>query len=361
MDVYGEDRITQFETLEAAVRELDSASHDVWTTDLTLVPISSKAWRALSRSARSSGESWAFVTFAESQKVVAVDEISAEGASNPAAAVTYVELHTRLVSWWLIHAWRSVDLLADTLASLLDWRITSSAVTARAVIEETGCFLDELLKIAEAWSEAKEAVVPDQERPQVVRDALLSVVNQASFGTRVGAAAQLMPATNVLTYVKKLAKATGNSRYHDWYDWLSDAAHPAYGARVAMSSAPMRHESGSVIVRFYARSPLSRVSSAGAVEQMPSNIALDAADATIVAGRLVCSLLEQALRVVDDFGLTTAAATYTTREYWRDFKPVRGSRACPCGRGKWSSCGHRWMAPAPVVEILAMNAGGEQP
>jgi hypothetical protein len=28
-----------------------------------------------------------------------------------AAAVIYPELHTRLVSWWLVHAWRGVDLL----------------------------------------------------------------------------------------------------------------------------------------------------------------------------------------------------------------------------------------------------------
>ncbi|MFI7289777.1 hypothetical protein ACIBRY_24475 [Streptomyces anulatus] len=53
------------------------------------------------------------------------------------------------------------------------------------------------------------------------------------------------------------------------------------------------------------------------------------------------------MALVDDFGLTTAAATLTRRTYWRAFHPTRGSRACPRGRGKWSACGHRWGAVRP--------------
>jgi hypothetical protein len=68
----------------------------------------------------------------------------------------------------------------------------------------------------------------------------------------------------------------------------------------------------------------------------------------IAAGTYMLNLLEDGLAVVDDFGLTTAAATLTRLRYWRDFHPTRGSRACPCGRGKWSTCGHHWGSQIPT-------------
>jgi hypothetical protein len=61
---------------------------------------------------------------------------------------------------------------------------------------------------------------------------------------------------------------------------------------------------------------------------------------------VITDVLQQALNVVDDAGLTTAAATLTLRAYWRNFTPVRGKRPCPCGRGPSSACGHRWGEPA---------------
>jgi len=171
------------------------------------------------------------------------------------------------------------------------------------------------------------------------------------MATRLKGTPQTLQATNVLTYVQKLARASGDQRYITWYDWLSDASHPAFGARIALASPPMLHDSKAVMTRTYARAPLIRQSANGRREALENEVGLHAADALIAAGSVLCGLLADALHVVDDFGLTTGAAGLTQRFYWRDLKPVRGSRPCPCGRGAWSKCQHRWGQPAPSVSI----------
>jgi len=104
-----------------------------------------------------------------------------------------------------------------------------------------------------------------------------------------------------------------------------------------------------VLLRFYARRPV--LVYAGTKVGTDFTIAHTAADALIACGTIGADFLDQALFLVDDFGLTTQAATLTRRWYWRDFIPVRGSRACPCGRGKWSGCGHWWGHPAPTLTV----------
>jgi hypothetical protein len=91
--------------------------------------------------------------------------------------------------------------------------------------------------------------------------------------------------------------------------------------------------------------------SRGNSKVLDNELAHYAADATLAAGTVICELLDQALLLVDDFGLTTGAATLTNRTYWRNFTPVRGSRRCPCGRGSWAKCHHRWGDPAPEIVV----------
>jgi len=348
---FGLERMKALDTLREGVVSLDEQSREAGTLDVTLVPLHGTQAKNWVSTARARDEAWAYLASADKTTILAIDEVTMAGDADHSAAVVYPEIHMRLVSWWLVHAWRSVDLLQDTLDSLGNWRITSSAVTARAVIEEAGCLADEAIKLTSAWSTAKSISAVGFTRALAVRESLIPMINQAAFGSRLKRSPTKAQATNVLTYVKKLASATKNEQYAKWYDWLSDAAHPAFGARIALGASPLAHESGAVVVRYYARSPMHLESASGEKIDLPSTIALDAADATIAAGTVICSLLQQALRVVDDVGLTTAASTYTTRQYWRDFKPVRGSRQCPCGRGKWGQCGHRWGSPAPNVVI----------
>ncbi|MEV5262819.1 hypothetical protein AB0L02_32830 [Streptomyces anulatus] len=345
-EALGDRRTAALAELTRRVAGLRDMSEHAGTSDVLLAPLTGPARRKWERLARREAEDWVFVLTDDDSTVLAVDEASEAGLRDPAAAVVYPEVHSRLVSWWLVHAWRSADLLADTLDSLTRWRIASGAVTARAVIEEAGALVDEHRAIVEGWRIGKAAAEGSVKRPALVREALAPVLLKAGFGSRMENSHADFQATNVLTLVKKLTRETGEDRFPKWYDLLSDAAHPAFGARIAYATPAFRHESKAVMVRSYARSPMSLTDGRSAQSLEPT-VALAVADSLIAAGTHIVDLLDDSLAVVDDFGLTTSAATLTRRTYWRAFHPTRGSRACPCGRGKWSACGHRWGAAGP--------------
>jgi hypothetical protein len=253
----GDTRIQELTTLARRVEDLQILAADADTVDILLVPLKERdvaRWRAM---AAQHGENWVYVASSDESIVLALDEPSEAGMRDHAAAVIYPELHTRLVSWWLVHAWRSIDLLEDTLGSLWRWRIASGAVTARAVIEEAGALVDEAQKLANAWSIGKATSADALKRPAAVREALAPVLLHAGMGSRLKGSNENLQATNVLTLVWKLTRTSGNPHFSEWYDWLSDAAHPAFGARIAYASVPMVHGSGAVTVRAYARAPLS--------------------------------------------------------------------------------------------------------
>lgn len=261
---------------------------------------------------------------------------------DPAAAVTYPELHTRLVAWWLCHAWRTVDLCNDALAALAAWRITSAPIVVRALLEQLAVLKPEGEALTQAWARAKALPPGVLERPSEVRSIMHPLLMHASFDSRLPYMPDNLRAKNIQTYIDKLAKSTRDDRFKDWYSLLSDSSHPSFGARIALAGPPMVHQNGPVMTRAYARSPLSSVSRDGKTQHLANEVAETSTEALIVSGALVWKLLVDTLLLVDDFGLTTAAATYTNRRYWRGFAPAKGSRACPCGRGKWSTCNHRW-------------------
>lgn len=344
----GAQRTTALAELAGRVTELRRMSEDASTNDVLLTPLTDRAAQKWERLARREAEDWVYVRSDDGATVLAADQASEAGLRDPAAAVIYPELHTRLVSWWLVHAWRSADLLADTLDDVARWRITSGAVMARAVIEEAGSLVDEQTAIAQAWQTGKAAAEDPMRRPTQVREALAPVLLKAALGSRMKNSHEKLQATNVLTLVKKLTKATGQDRFPEWYDLLSDAAHPAFGARIAFATPPLVHPSHAVTVRSYARSPMT-LTDGESVQALEPTVAFAVADSLIATGTHMLDLLEDGLAIVDDFGLTTAAATLTRRRYWRDFHPTRGSRACPCGRGKWSTCGHHWGSQIPSL------------
>lgn len=326
----GESRCISLRVLNERLADLHALSADASTTEILLTPMSRVAaqrWEALGRTRH---EDWVFLESSDRATVYAVDEPSEAGSVQWVEAVIYPELHTRFVSWWLCHAWRTADLLEDTLENISRWRITSAAVTARALIEDVGCLLYESRKLASAWKVGKTSAEDPVKRAEVVRNALHPVLTQAGFGSRMKGSDPRLQAINVCTYVDKLAQASGQGLFKLWYDWLSDAAHPAFGSRIGFSSEPVVHDSGALTQRYYARAPL-------VLQRGNSHTPL----AYLIAQQ--------------------AAATLTRRTYWRNHVPVSGSRPCPYGRGKWSRCGHRWGQPAPEITLANMTPTNRSP
>lgn len=325
-------------------------------TEVVTPPIDRSGQRVLEKFAQDH-ENWVFVMM-DNGRMLAIDEASPAGHARPAEAVTFPELHSRLTAWWLVHAWRATDFLEDSIRALGAWRIPSAAVAGRALLEETAALAAEARLIATGWGEVKGTTAGGVESAQAARATLNPTLAAAAFGTRLKGFDKAPRATNILTLISGLQRTTQDDRFTKWYDWLSDASHPAFGARISYGSAPLRHKSGAVILRFHSRgalvlAPLNPEHSyvAEDAEHLKNEVADNIGQAVAVSGTVALSVLEQALAVVDDFGLTTEAALLTQRRMWRSWPPARGSRQCPCGRGKWAVCGHRWGAHAPVMEI----------
>jgi hypothetical protein len=361
-EALGPDRVVGLRRAHEWLVSQRAFTDDAETTAVTLKPLRGEDALAWLRREQLRGADWSFVKAADGT-ILAIDEPSAEAGQDPAGAVNYPELHTRLVAWWLVHAWRAVDLIEGAHRDLQEWRVSTAAVSARAALEETGCLLYELRALDEAWADTKTevATLRPEQRASYVRQALAPALTKATFGSRMRFTSESLSATNVLTYIQKLAKAVGRPEVIDWYDWLSDAAHPAAGARIALASQPVVHDTGAVMLQFLARRPVPLTSGDGQVRGTDFSVAHRAADAVALCSDVASHLLSHGLWLVDDFGLTTAAATLTQRSYWRALKPVKGSRPCPCGRGSSSACAHRWGADRRTLQLDMGQPPGTQP
>lgn len=354
-EALGQRRVDRIEEVRPALRDLDAFIDNATTIDILLKPIArGKFEKLISCSASAPEEKWLFARDDSTDTYLCTDDAPRDlNQSKVFDALFFPELHTGMVAWWLLHAWRFTDLAEEAIKSLATWHITVSAVSSRALIEEVGCLLYESKQFAENWKASKS--LPEANRPQAVRELLHPVMVQSAFGSRgITESTNLRPATNVQTYVDKLAKETGEPQFLKWYTWLSNSAHPAIGSRMAYASQPMVHPTGTVMRRRFSRRPTSIN---GRSEELDFLIAHQCADSTVAAVQVGLSLLSQALEIVDDIGLTTGAATLTNHTYWRNLKPVRGNRECACGKGKWPACQHWWGEPAPAIAVRQALSG----
>ncbi|MGV6990092.1 hypothetical protein ACUY3U_01210 [Gordonia amicalis] len=340
--------VERYESLRNVLSEsLQSASRtsDAVVNELSIAEFSEKEFKDLQFEHARTGEQWAYLRLT-SGNYVAVDQVPHSfDPENIAAAVIFPAIHSRLVAWWLVHNWRIQEFMECAASSLLDdWNPSVSAVSARGLLEQVGCLFYEVSIVEEAWREAK--ALPSDNRESRIHARFNPLLFQLAFASRGLPTSQaLRPATNVQTYVDKLARFTDDERYHAWYNWLSNAAHPAVGSRIVYATQPLVHKHSRLMRRRFSRLPTSIRQNC----DVGLTVVHNAADATVELYRISSHLLDFGLRIVDDFCLTTASANLTTGSSWRQLVPVRGNRLCPCGNGKWRSCGHRWGAAAPTL------------
>ncbi|VXB51665.1 conserved hypothetical protein [Arthrobacter sp. 9V] len=343
--------MADFTELQLQMAALDELTRDAYVEEVLVIPMDGAAAMDWKRMASRGGEDWVYAV--RGSKTLAVDRPSHLAHRNPVEGVVFSPLHSQLVGWWLFHAWRSVDLLKTGIESSSSGTTSVAAVTSRALLEELGCLVTELGLIRKAWETAKLPDVDTVRRAELLGGDLVPLMTRLLFASRMSSKPANAPsATNVLTYISKLDKLSKSSKFSDWYDWLSDASHPAFGARLVYVTNPLRHASGSTALRLHSRSPLRLVDPTGDQVNFTYDIEDRAGAALETCGLLLVEHLYAALRLVDDFGLTTSASAMTQRTYWRNLLPVQPTEACPCKCGPWAQSLHAWRTEVPSSPLI---------
>lgn len=338
---------------QSSARDLDRR----WTTEFWVIPMSPENAIAWERDALQRGENWRFIQRSDGS-LLAVDEVPDHDPSLSFDAVVFPSLLSQLSSWWLFHAWRGMDLIVDAVAKTSSWQMTTAPLAARALIEQVGCLAYEAGKLASAWKIAKSGDLSGAKRVQHVQESLQALLRKFTLGTRMAGRPDEYKAISVLTYVQKLARLTQDARYETWYDWLSDASHPAFGSRIASAGEPRVHESGAVVVRFFSRGtlvtvPVNGEGAAGIEQGRPefNEVASNVAESVVTAAKTYFTALQSARHLVDDFALTTNAATLTLRQLWPALTRSAPGDLCPCDCGARDYGSHVWGGPAPHFEL----------
>ncbi|ORA15586.1 hypothetical protein [Mycobacterium asiaticum] len=353
-EALGAGRAEKLRNLDALIEPLRRLTDDAVHVEINTQPITKIQVSALMESIQGDPQQHWRCSDMASGKLSCVGNVSKNVSysdSDTVAAVVLPSLHTQLISWWLNHAWRFVEVATACSRSLIEWDLHVAAILARAIIEEVACLLYEAKAISEIWSNFKQRPARD---PAGIRNALNPLLIDFLTGHRGMKELGTADAINVMTYVDKLEKESGLEGLRDhYYAWLSNIAHPAVGSRIAYIGPIRSYPFNAMSLRRITKKPKAVDKSDGETEGRGYPLASMAADTLVTVGEMGCLLLTQSLRLVDDFGLTTKAYRFTDQPYWRKLRHLSSQRECPCGCGKWKGNQHQWGKPTPPISAVA--------
>ncbi|WP_271202436.1 hypothetical protein [Microbacterium dextranolyticum] len=348
-------RRSSWETVLGAERSrlLEASVPTLRTWVQRLEPVSLREWELPRttleklQSTTSTDEEWLVVKFTDGS-VLATDDFSALGRLRPVAAVIYPELDSRLWAWCLTHAWSSLELALASRDAIRGWSLASASTLTRSLLESVAAFWYETRQLCGAWRRAKKLPGGD-DRPVRVRQELNPRLLKAFRGTRLKESPEFLRAPNVLTWIERLARDAQAPVVTDWYDKLSDAAHPSAYARTLYSSVTFMHESHGKAETLFSYSPIVTTSDDEghdsfdvAVNEFPRLIA----DTWILCADILLELLPLAFKLPADFTLTSRAVDLVGSPYLRN---MWTEEPCPCGCG--GSLLHKWSADFPLPRI----------
>ena len=324
-------------------------------------------------------EPWAFLTgtLGDEPTVIAFPaskKVRAGGSktiSPKAVMALFVEVHSRLVSWWLVNAWRSQQ-LADATWHLGDsMQIIAAAACARSLLGTASSFWIETNNLRELWDGTKRNFVENGPNVQHWHDLtvqLYKMVWAAKFDRRapeLEKAYEKWPRLNVLTQVEKLARVTAYPVQED-YQWLCNTVHPSIGGMLTFAAPSMAHVTRTHLFQWVCAVPIAveKINGGNVVREIKSisstelsksesretTIQEALARAATFAVDVLEKTLDDALRIIDDIGLTTKAPQMASFDYWRNITRKQGNTLCPCRSGrKAKHCLHQWADPTPPV------------
>jgi hypothetical protein len=173
----------------------------------------------------------------------------------------FVEVHSTLVTWWLINAWRSKQ-LTDATWHLADaMQVIPSAACARSLIETAATVWVDIRTLHEKWSQTKRdcaANGPSLTHWQELKLQIHKMLWGGKFDSKVPdweKAMKHVQRTHVQTQIDKLAKVTKSPLQRD-YQWLCNVVHPSMGGTLAFASPLIGHDSNTHSFQYVHERPL---------------------------------------------------------------------------------------------------------
>jgi hypothetical protein len=234
-------------------------------------------------------------------------------------------------------------------------QIIPAAACARSLVETAASIWIDSGKLRKIWSDTKidcAANGPSPRQWEIFNIEIYKMLWAAKFDSKVPDLEKSfgrLHRTNVLTLVDKLARCTDYPLHED-YQWLCNAVHPSIGGMLTFTSPFMKHPTGTHLFQFVCEAPTHNWNSRTDVRTDVRTIQDAIARAAVLAVEVLERTLDDALRLVDDVGLTTEAPSMASFDYWRNVVSQRGSASCPCRSGRNAKdCLHRWTDPAPTI------------
>ena len=336
----------------------DSGAHAVavWVQPQAIT--SPEAWTDHLSSKVADDGLWKFVTstYEDGKQFGFALPVTLARADDPCAFLL-VDVHSLMGTWWLMCAWRARELARATSLLADNWDSVAAAACARPLVETAAATWVDAQRLARAWGEMKLGGAPSKSSGSFfvhwrnLHLLLQEVHHGAKFDDRAPEEKATWGKTsrsNVLGQVEKLGNA-GCPHLQSDYQWLCNTVHPSVGNKLAYTSPPLRHETGTHTIQHYCGRPTSIRESDGSVVA-DQTVGIATARGVTVAMRTLRNTLDAALRVIDDLGLTSGAPALAREKVWRRIQALGQNDPCPCRSGlKVKKCRHQWGGSAPAI------------
>ena len=291
-------------------------------------------------------EEWLILTLTDGT-VLASDDFSDLGRLRPVAAVIYPELDSRLWAWWFTHAWSTLELADEAARALRGWSLASAATLTRSLLETVAAFSYEARQLGDAWRNAKK-LPGGPDRPLRVRQEIGPRLLRAFRGSRMKESPDLLRPANVLTWIERLARDTHRTELLEWYDQLSDAAHPSSSARTLYASVMFMHDSGGKAETLFSYGPIGATEeqTEQSVDTRVSEFPRTISDVWVYCVDVLLHLLPLAFTLPADFSLTSKARDLVGTAYLNNMWSGPG---CLCGCD--GDHAHRWSGDFPPLRL----------
>jgi hypothetical protein len=269
-----------------------------------------------------------------------------------------MDIHSRLVAWWLTYAWRSQQLVKATWGLGDGMQIIPAAACSRSLLETSAALWVAAKKLRSAWIDVKRdcgANGIQYKHYHEIGVEIWKAMWGSKFDDRVPDLKQYyrsIQSPNVLTLIDKLAIACA-APIHQHYQWLCNAVHPSIGGMLTFAGPFIAHKEETFAMQGHAPFPIALISTdTGAERRIEDTIERALVSAAVISVDVLAQVLDDTLRFIDDIALTTRAPRASRTGYWRRLKAKPARMPCPCRSGLLGkACQHTWSSePPPITE-----------